>query len=594
MSDYVAPLKDISFLLNELSEYDRVLEIPELAEYGEDLSSAIFEEAAKFANGVLAPLYQVGDVEGCKFENGKVTTPTGWKAAYQQFCENGWLSLSMPEIYGGQELPQLISMPVNEMWLSANLPFVMFHTLAEGCSKILEKSASQDLKDTYQEKIVSGEWTCCMSLTEPGAGSDLSNIKTKAVRLENGQYLITGQKIFITYGEHDLTDNILHFVLARTPDAPEGTKGISLFLVPKRHVASTGTEGESNDVNCVSIEHKTGLHGSPTCVMTYGDTIGSVGELIGAENEGLKNMFILMNEARLSVGLQGVGLSEVGFQKALEFCQERKQGRHPNTNEKNVEIIHHPDIQRMLLSIRAQVMSLRALGYLIGSRITQVEHCKDKTLRKEHNQFISLLTPVFKAFSTESANEIAGKTIQIFGGMGFIEETGVAQLMRDVRITTIYEGTTGIQATDLVMRKIMMDQGNALLSLLDEIKSDGEKFKQLASFENESHVILNACSITTQALDYLLSQANADKTALLAGSVPFLEMIGILCCSWQMSRIALKADEKIKAGLDLDYHSNLSALAKFYFAHFTPRITALYTTFINADAGLKDYNFNAS
>lgn len=591
MSDYTAPMKDMDFILNELSDHDTLMNIPDLSEFSPDLVSAVLEEAGKFAKGVLAPLNQTGDIEGCTFADGKVSTPTGWKNAYDQFCENGWLGLSLPETYGGQELPKFISMAVNEMWLSANLAFVMFQTLNQGACEILLNAGTDKLKERYLEKLVTGQWTSAMALTEPNAGSDLGSIKTKATPRGEGEYSIKGQKIFITYGEHDLCENIAHLVLAKTPGAPDGAKGISLFIVPKFKINDDGSLGEHNDVHCVSIEHKTGLHGSPTCALSYGDNDNCIGTLIGEENKGLQYMFILMNEARLSTGLQGVAFGELSYQKSLEYAFDRTQGRDAITGEQNVAIVQHPDVKRMLLGLRAQTMSLRALGYLIASRIDQAHFRAESPFYKDNNDFVALLTPVFKAFSTESGNLMAGSAIQIFGGMGFIEETGVAQLMRDIRITTIYEGTTGIQANDLLFRKIASDQGDCLSRLLQEIRFDAQNLSACPEFSDEKETLLNACDMLQASANYIVEHTKDAKETLLAGAVPFLEMMGIVCCSWQMAKIAAKAQDKIANDQDPEYHANLCALSKFYFAHYTPRATSLNETFLKAQQGLKDYHF---
>ncbi len=591
MSDYLAPLKDMSFILQNMTDQAALMQIPAMAEFSPDLVTAVLEEAAKFAQGVLVPLNVVGDIQGCRFEEGKVITPEGWKTAFNQFCENGWLGLALPEAFGGQQLPKFISMAVSEMWLSANLAFVMFQTLTQGSSEILLKAASDEIKAKYLEKMVSGEWSCCMSLTEPAAGSDLGSIRTKAEPMADGRYRIKGQKIFITYGEHDLTENIVHLVLAKTPGAPEGSKGISLFLVSKRVINNDGSLGELNDVHCVSIEHKTGLHGSPTCSISYGDGDGAIGEMIGEENRGLEYMFILMNEARLSTGLQGVAIGELGYQKSLAYCLERTQGRNAQTGQTNVPIIQHPDVQRMLLGIRAQVMALRSLGYLIAARIDQAEHEVDDEKRNKAKMFVALLTPVFKAFATESGNLMAGTTIQLFGGMGFVEETGVAQLMRDIRITTIYEGTTGIQANDLIFRKVAADKGQGIKALLAEMEHDAHHLANITGYETESDALLEACRFVGKTAEWIVEHAKSDASQLLSGAVPFLEMLAIVASSWQMAKLICAADQKLSEGDDPDYHRNLKALGRFYFVHYLPKAAALNVTFMRANQGLAEYQF---
>ncbi|WP_417228055.1 acyl-CoA dehydrogenase [Amphritea sp.] len=587
MANYSAPLKDMDFLLKHVADSRQFDQLAHFDDYDAPLLAAVLEEAAKFAGQVLSPLNQTGDIEGCHFNDGAVTTPAGWTDAYQQFCDNGWLGLALPEAYGGQSLPRFIAAAVHEMWLSSNLSFVMFQALTQGAAEILLAAKDDRLKQRYLEKLVTGEWATCMSLTEPGAGSDLGNTRTRAVRQEDGNYLIRGQKIYITYGEHDLTDNIVHLVLAKTPDSPAGAKGVSLFIVPKYKVDEAGQCGELNDVRCVSIEHKTGLHGSPTCSISYGDEGGAIGELVGEENRGLEYMFILMNEARLSTGQQGVAIGEMGYQRALEYSLERTQGRDALTGETNVQIARHPDVKRMLMGLRAQVTALRALSYQIASRLDLAE--VDSQDRAAHLQFVALMTPIFKAFSTESGNQMAGTTIQIFGGMGFVEETGVAQLMRDIRVTTIYEGTTGIQANDLVFRKVLADQGAALTALVSEIETDFALYSALDCAGAETEMLTQMIRVVKDTADYILQQGKEGREALLCGAVNVLELLGIACCSWMMMRTAVAAEKQKLQSTDRDYLNNLIALSRFYFAHFTPKVLALHHTVISAGTGIQDY-----
>ncbi len=585
MSVYQAPLRDMQLLVEQALHKSGLANWSGLEEFDSGLVSAVLEEAGKFASGELAPLNTVGDTKGCRFENGRVTTPPGWKDAYRQFCEAGWMGLALPAEYGGQSLPKFIAQPVNEMWLSANLAFVMFHALAQGGSEILLHFGTGEQKQRYLEPIITGRWTVAMALTEPGAGSDLGALTTKAIPGRDGSYLIKGQKIYITYGDHDMAENIVHLVLARTPDAPAGSRGISLFAVPKFRIDNDGRPGESNDLVCTGIEHKTGLHGSPTCSISYGDNDDCYGELIGHENRGLEAMFVLMNEARLSCGMQGVGLGEAGFQRAQAYALERIQGTDAVNGRGRTAIAHHPDVARMLLSIRSEVMGLRGLGYLIAALIDKAEHTDHADERKTLQARIALLTPVFKAYATEKANLMTGTTIQVFGGMGFVEETGVAQLMRDARITTIYEGTTGIQARDLVFRKIKADGGEALLHLLAEIDQDTEQFHADNPFG--PHLRQNASAVR-QAVEIINSAAN-HSLALNAGGVPFLEALGKLCCAWQL---ACTANTAIKREHENpQYYRNLRALADYYFAFTVPHIAAHLTTFRHADRGVAEYRF---
>jgi len=587
MANYSAPLKDMDFLLNHVADSRQFGQIEHFADFDPELVSAVLDEASKIAGQVLSPLNQSGDIEGCHFNDGKVTTPAGWIDAYQQFCDNGWLGLALPEAFGGQSLPRFIAAAVHEMWLSSNLSFVMFQALTQGAAEILLAAKDDRLKQRYLEKLVTGEWATCMSLTEPGAGSDLGNTRTRAVRQDDGTYLITGQKIYITYGEHDLTENIVHLVLAKTPDSPPGGKGVSLFIVPKYKVDESGQCGELNDVRCVSIEHKTGLHGSPTCSISYGDDGGAIGELVGEENRGLEYMFILMNEARLSTGQQGVAIGEMGYQRALEYSLERTQGRDALTGETNVLIARHPDVKRMLMGLRAQVTALRALSYQIASRLDLAEIESED--RAAHLRFVALMTPIFKAFSTESGNLMAGTTIQIFGGMGFVEETGVAQLMRDIRVTTIYEGTTGIQANDLVFRKVQGDQGAALQELVADIEADYARYVALEIAGAEQEMLAQMITVLHESAAYILQQDKAGRESLLCGAVSYLELMGIACCSWMMMRTAVAAYEQKQQSTDTAYLNNLIALSRFYFTHFTPKVLALHKTVISAAAGIQDY-----
>jgi alkylation response protein AidB-like acyl-CoA dehydrogenase len=590
MSDYQAPLKEMQFLVQNAVEKTGLNSNEALADFDADTVAAILEAASELAGKSLSPMNAIGDNEGCRFEDGKVFTPTGWKQAFDQFAQDGWMGLALPMDFGGQELPKFIAQPVNEMWHSANLSFVMFHAVIQGCSEILMKFGTQEQKDRYIEKFITGEWTAAMALTEPGAGTDLGELKTKAIPQDNGQYLIKGQKIYITYGEHDLTENKVHFVLARTPDAPEGSRGISLFAVPTHRINDDGSLGEFNDVVCTGIEHKTGLHGSPTCSMSYGDNDNCFGELIGPENKGLMAMFILMNEARLSVGVQGVALSQIAYQQATEYALERPQGRHYATGERRVPIAQHPDVARMLMTMKSFATGQRALGYLIAALFDQSEHATDESEKAAAESRIALLTPIFKAFATEQANLMTGTGIQVFGGMGFVEETGVAQYMRDARITTIYEGTTGVQGSDLLFRKIRMDKGAALTQLLDEIDSVSA---ELTANQDLVKLGQDLCAATASVRDTLpaLLDEEADLLQLNAGAVPMLDALGFLLTAWQLGEIALKATAQ--QGNDPEFFGNMIALAKFYNAHQLPQVYARVANFNSAADGIADYKFDA-
>src|SRR5690349_9565006 len=467
MSTYQAPLKDMKFVLHELAGLEEVAKLPGYGEASPDTVDAILEEAAKFATGVLDPINYSGDQEGSKWADGAVRTPKGFREAYKQFCEGGWNALPFEADWGGQGLPRLVSTPVQEMWKSSNMSFSLCPLLTQGAIEALLLRGSEELKQAYLPKMVEGSWTGTMNLTEPQAGSDLALVRTRAER-QGDHYLISGQKIFITYGEHDMAENIVHLVLARTPEAPEGVKGISLFVVPKFIPNADGTPGKRNSAKCASIEHKLGIHASPTAVMVYED---AVGYLVGEENKGLSYMFIMMNAARFSVGLEGVAIAERAFQRALGYARERLQGRDVAGGGGTVPIIRHPDVRRMLMLMKSQTEAMRALAYTTAAAMDFAA----KTQSKAQQAFVDLMIPVVKGWCTETGIEVASLGVQVHGGMGFIEETGAAQHLRDARITTIYEGTTGIQAMDLVGRKIAREAGataKAWLASLKQLDAD--------------------------------------------------------------------------------------------------------------------------
>jgi len=462
-ADYRAPLADMQFILHELIPFSTINSLPAYQEVSDDLVNTILEEASKFAGEVLGPLNWTGDQEGCSYSEGAVKTPQGFKAAYQQYIEAGWISLAANSDFGGQGLPITLATPVNEMWHSANMAFMLCPMLTAGAIEAIEHHASSDQQALYLPPLVSGQWAGTMNLTEPSAGSDLSAVSSKAI--PNGDhYLISGTKIFITYGEHDFTENIIHLVLARLPDAPPGVKGISLFIVPKFLVNTDGSLGKRNDVQCVSIEHKLGIHASPTAVMSFGETGGAIGYLVGEANRGLEYMFTMMNNARLAVGLEGVAIAERAYQQAAQYARERVQGKVPQKTDK-LPILHHADVQRMLMLMKTQTEAMRALAYIAAAQSDLAQKHPDASVRDASQKRVDLLTPIVKAWSTEQAIEIASLGVQVHGGMGYIEETGAAQHLRDARITTIYEGTTGIQAGDLLGRKIVRDEGQEAKSL---------------------------------------------------------------------------------------------------------------------------------
>ena len=553
MSEYIAPLKDISFVLKHVVGLGAIARLPGCEEVSDDLADAILEEAGKFSGNVLSPINRSGDLEGAKWNNGVVTTPKGFKDAYLRYIEGGWSLIAGPTEYGGQGLPHAISTPVSEMLGSANMAFKLCPLLTGGAVEALVSHGSQALKDMCLPKMVAGAWTGTMNLTEPQAGSDLAMVRSKAVPRADGTYKISGQKIFITYGEHDFTENIVHLVLARIEGAPEGVKGISLFVVPKFMVNADGSLGTRNDVKCVSIEHKLGIHGSPTCVMSYGEDGGAIGYVVGEPNRGLEYMFVMMNAARLGVGLEGVSIAERAYQHATQWARERIQGRPvvpmPG-NPKSVAIIHHPDVKRMLLTMRAYTEATRALIYWTASCLDIAERSTDAKEQSMHQSLVELMIPIVKGWSTEAGIDVTSLGIQVHGGMGYIEETGAAQYYRDSRISTIYEGTTGIQANDLVGRKVGRESGQTMLALI------GEMQKILPPLDASGDVNLKAyrkalsagIDELKRATEWIVTMWGANQAAVFAGAVPYLKLAGTVCGGWMMARAALVASQQLAAG----------------------------------------------
>ena len=588
MSDYVAPLKDMQFVLKELAGLDQVAKLPGCEDVSVELVEQILEESGKFCAEVLSPLNQSGDAEGAKWDQGKVTTPKGFIAAYKQFVEGGWNALQFPPEFGGQGLPKLVATPVMEMWKSANLSFSLCPLLTCGAIEALLLRGAAELKQTFLPKMVEGSWTGTMNLTEPQAGSDLALVKSKAVP-EGKHYRIYGQKIFITYGEHDLAENIVHLVLARTPDAPEGVKGISLFIVPKFLVNADGSLGKRNDVHCASIEHKLGIHASPTAVLIFGEKEGATGYLVGEENRGLEYMFIMMNAARFAVGLEGVAISDRAYQLALAYAKERVQSRDLAGGAKAVPIIRHPDVRRMLMSMKAQTEAMRALAYVTAAAMDIAHRDPDANLRARHQAFADMMIPVVKGWSTETCIEVASIGIQVHGGMGYVEETGAAQLMRDARITTIYEGTTAIQSNDLVGRK-MAREGGATAKLVIGAMRVVES--ELAQAQGEDMAAIRAglaagIKAVEECVTWIVSTYPADIKAVHAGSVPFLKLMGIVCGGWQMARAALVAHKRLAAKEgDSAFYQAKVATARFYADHVLAQAPGLRNTVVRGAAGV--------
>ncbi|WP_298611202.1 acyl-CoA dehydrogenase [uncultured Thiothrix sp.] len=592
MYDYQAPLRDMQFILSTIAGLDEVASLPNCEEASADLVSAVLEEAGKFAAGVLAPLNQVGDLQGCRLEDGVVHTPEGWQQAYDQFRDAGWVGLALPQEYGGQGLPKLVSTPVWEMWFSTNMAFAMLPQLNVGQAEALQIAASEEQKQIWLHKVVSGEWGSTMNLTEPQAGSDLAATRTKAVPQADGTYKLFGQKIFISYGEHELTPNIVHLVLARLPDAPAGVKGLSLFIVPKYLLDAEGNPSTRNDVRCISIEHKMGIHGSPTCTLSYGDEGGAMGYLVGEANRGLETMFIMMNEARFGVGVQGVGLAERAYQYALNYARTRVQGRNAITGETGQPIICHPDVQRAILSMRARVMAMRSLLYTAASWFDLAHHHPEQSIADKYRRYVDLLMPVAKGWCTEVGNEVCDDAIQIFGGMGFVEETGIAQYFRDARIITIYEGTTGIQANDLIGRKILREKGATLYELIAEMQHTQQALTQSNELNNLAGNFQEILVSLQKASDWMLAQDKHHQVQVLAAATPFLYLLGTVCGAWQLARLALAAEaQKTALSIDTVYSQNLIELTQFYFHTFGVQAVAYAATVNNAGNSLARFDF---
>ncbi len=579
MTTYRAPVRDMQFVLNELAGLKNLAVLPGYEEVTPELAEVVLEGAARLASEVLAPLNKIGDERGATLTKDGVLAAGGFGAAYRQFVDNGWNALGGDPEYGGQGLPRLVAAAAMEMWNSANMSFALCPLLTAGGMEAIKAHASDELKNRYLPKLVSGEWSGTMNLTEPQAGSDLSTVRTRAVP-EGDHYRISGQKIFITWGDHDMAENVVHLVLARLPRAPDGTRGISLFLVPKFLVHPDGSLAERNDVACASIEHKLGIHASPTCVMSFGEKEGAIGYLVGRENEGLPHMFTMMNEARQKVGLQGLGIAERAYQAARDYAKERVQGRPVGQRRGDrVTIIHHPDVRRMLLTMKSQIEAMRAFGYVLAADIDLAHKHPDAEERHRHQKRVDLLTPVFKGWCTELGVEIASLGIQVHGGMGYIEETGAAQYLRDARIAPIYEGTSGIQAGDLVGRKLPLDNGRAMTALIGEMRAaEG----QLGGSDNvDFPAIRENLTAGIQALEqstqWMLKTIGEDPDAAMGASVNYMMLTGYVCGGWQMARAALAARVRLTSGADEDFYRAKIATARFYAEQILPKANALLT-----------------
>ncbi|MEH6824436.1 MAG: acyl-CoA dehydrogenase [Motiliproteus sp.] len=573
MSSYSHPYQDAEFILEHLLDFDNHCRQLDLEEVNTELASAILTEAGKLASDVLAPLNKTGDEQGATLGADGVQQTPGFAEAYQQFMQSGWASLTAPEVFGGQQLPQVLGTAVNEVWHSANMAFALCPMLSQGAVEALIAHGSEALQQTYLPPLISGEWTGTMNLTEPQAGSDLAAVSSRAMP-EGDHYRISGQKIFITWGDHQMTSNIVHLVLARLPDAPAGVKGISLFIVPKYLLDAGGKPGALNDVSCVSLEHKLGIHASPTCVLSFGDEGGAVGYLVGEANKGLKYMFTMMNSARQSVGLQGLAISERALQQSVAYAQERTQGRRADGSAK--PIIEYPDVRRMLMLQKAGTQAMRALAYVAAAEVDLAEH-GGSLQGGEHQARVELLTPIVKGWMTEFAQELTSLNVQVHGGMGFIEETGAAQHYRDARILTIYEGTTGIQALDLIGRKTLMDQGKAYQALLSEMTQTAiqvESSRQ-PKLQKIGQQLLNAIDEASTVLRWLLKQVDANSDQAGAVSYDFLMLSGYLCGGWLMAKSAWLAEQqREEADANRAFLDTKIVTSEFYFSHLLPRISA--------------------
>ena len=589
MREYTAPLRDMLFVLREIAPLEEVARLPGCEDASLELAETILKEAGKFASSVLSPLNVVGDREGARWRDGEVVTASGWREAYRQFTADGWNSLTSDPAHGGQGLPRLLSALVDEMWNGANLSFALCPMLTRGAVEAIELRGSDALKRTYLPKLVSGEWTGTMVLTEPQAGSDLASVRTRAVPQGDGTYRLEGQKIFITYGEHDLTPNIVHLVLARTPDAPEGVKGISLFVVPKFLPAADGSPGARNDVRCVSLEHKLGIHASPTAVMAFGDQGGATGWLVGEENRGLEYMFIMMNAARYLVGIEGVGVSERAYQRAADYARERIQGTELGSRSREkVAIIRHPDVRRMLMLMKSRTEAMRAVASVTAAAMDTARLHPDEGQRQRSQAFVDLMIPIVKGWSTETAVDIASLGVQVHGGMGFVEETGAAQHLRDARITPIYEGTTGIQAADLVGRKVARDGGQAIREVIARMREvEGELGRRdSAPLAAIGERLRDGIGALERAVQFVLSTYAADVRRASVGAVPFLELFGTVAGGWQMGRAALVAHQRLGEGQgDAGFHRAKLCTARFYADHVLARAPGLALTVVEGAEG---------
>jgi len=589
MAEYVPPLRDIRFVLEQLVDLDGLSKLEAFGHADPDTVFGVIEESGRFMADVVGPLNQVGDTTGNTLDgDGTVTTPPGFREAYRQYVEAGWGAVPFPPEFGGGGFPWLVTVVMQEMMTSASMAFSLCPLLTQGAIEMLTQHGSPGQQATYLDKMVSGEWTGTMNLTEPQAGSDLGAVRARAVPADDGTWRITGQKIFITFGEHDLSGNIIHLVLARVPDAPPGTRGISCFIVPKYLVNADGSLGARNDLRCVSIEHKLGIHASPTCVMSYGDAGGAIGYLIGEANQGMRYMFTMMNTARLSVGIQGLSVAERAYQDALRYAQERRQGRVVGVSAAGPSpIVEHPDVRRMLLTMKAHIEAMRALLYTNAVSVDLARHHPDQAEREARRELVELLTPVSKAWSTDLGVELASIGLQVHGGMGYVEETGVAQYLRDSRISPIYEGTNGIQAIDLVLRKVPMRNGGVVADLLAQMEAlDQELAGAGPELAGVRSALASGVSALREATGWITAEGLAAPGDALAGATPYLRLFGLVIGGWLLARSALAASRLLRtaSGPDANFLTEKIGIARFYAGQLLPQAAGLLPA-VTAGAG---------
>ena len=581
---YTAPLKDMLFDIEHLANIGEIARLPGFEDAGLETAQAVLEECARFNQDVIAPLNVAGDRNPSSFKDGEVTTTAGFKEAFAQYVSGGWQGLQHPADFGGQGLPKTIGAACGEMLNSANMSFALCPLLSDGAIEALLTAGSDELKVTYLEKLVSGQWTGTMNLTEPQAGSDLALVRSRAEPQPDGTYKVFGTKIFITYGEHDMAENIVHLVLARVSGAPEGVKGISLFVVPKFLLNADGSPGARNDVHCVSIEHKMGIKASPTAVLQYGDHGGAVGYLVGQENRGLEYMFIMMNSARYAVGMQGIAIAERAYQHAVAYARERVQSRPVDGSiNASAAIIHHPDVKRMLMTMRAYTEGCRAMASVAAAAYDAAHHHPDADARKQNQAFYEFMVPLVKGYSTEMSLEVTSLGVQVHGGMGFIEETGAAQYYRDAKILTIYEGTTAIQANDLVGRKTARDGGQTAKAIAAQIeKTEAELAKNDSAAAKAVLKRLKAArEAFVEVVDFVAGQTKASPNAVFAGSVPYLMLAGNLVAGWQLARSLIVAQDQASHNVDVDFMQAKITTARFYAEHILAKAPGLRDSIVD-------------